>query len=165
MTSSDEITCYTDGSFCDNRSGAWSFTDTLKLEESYSLGTYTTVFQAEVYAILACSDICQKARLQNETINILSDSKVALCSNGSALVQNLFINTNSQYSCSAGTLFRRFLPQIGFQVTATLLVMRWLISWQEGASAAIFWGPEPALPLSGSIFQLMTKQWAEYAHL
>jgi ribonuclease HI len=78
MTSSDEITCYTDGSFCDNRSGAGVFSDTLKLEESYSLGTYTTVFQAEVYAILACSDICQKARLQNETIHILSDNKAAL---------------------------------------------------------------------------------------
>jgi ribonuclease HI len=78
MTSSDEITCYTDGSFCDNRSGAGVSSDTLKLEESYSLGTYTTVFQAEVYAILACSDICQKARLQNETIHILSDSKAAL---------------------------------------------------------------------------------------
>jgi hypothetical protein len=44
LVSSDEITCYTDGSFCDNRSGAGVFSDILILEESYSLGTYTTVF-------------------------------------------------------------------------------------------------------------------------
>jgi hypothetical protein len=31
--------------------------------------------------------------------------------------------------------------------------------------AAILCGPEPALPLSGSIVQLMTKKWAENVHL
>jgi hypothetical protein len=51
MTSIDEITCYTDGSFCDNRSGAGAFSDTLKLEESYPLGTYTTVFQVEFWRV------------------------------------------------------------------------------------------------------------------
>jgi hypothetical protein len=75
------------------------FSDTLKLEESYSLGTNTTVFQAEVYAILACSDICQKARLQNETIHILSDS------NRSVLVQNLFINSHEVLELSSGALY------------------------------------------------------------
>jgi hypothetical protein len=39
------------------------------LKESYSLGTYTTVFQAEVYAM-------QKVRI--ETIHKFSDSKAAL---------------------------------------------------------------------------------------
>ena len=34
---------------------------------------------------------------------------------------------------------------------------------REG-SAATFCGPEPTLPLSGSITQLMTKKWAENAH-
>jgi hypothetical protein len=53
VTMSDEITCYRDGSYCDNRSGAGVFSDTIKPKESYSLGTHTTnttVFQAEVYA-------------------------------------------------------------------------------------------------------------------
>jgi ribonuclease HI len=72
VTMSDEITCYTDGSYSDNRSGVGVFSNTLNLKESYSLGTYTTVFQAEVYAILACSDICQKVGLQNATIHIFS---------------------------------------------------------------------------------------------
>jgi hypothetical protein len=76
---SDGITCYTDSSYCDNRSGAGVFSDTLNLKESYSLGKYTTVFRAEVYAILACSVIFQKVALQNETIHIFSDSKVMQC--------------------------------------------------------------------------------------
>jgi hypothetical protein len=69
---------------------------------------------------------------------------------------------------SSETLFRRSLPQIecafhGFQVTTRLQVMRWLTSWLERGSAAIFCGLEPALPLTGSISQLMTKKWAENA--
>jgi hypothetical protein len=77
---SDGITCYTDGSYCDNRSGAEVFAVTSNLKESYSLGTHATVFQAEVYAILACSDIRRvpKVGLQNETIHIFSDKKAAL---------------------------------------------------------------------------------------
>jgi hypothetical protein len=59
VSMSDEITSYTNGSYCDNRSGAGVFSDTLNLKESYSLGTHTTVFQTEVYANLACSDICR----------------------------------------------------------------------------------------------------------
>jgi hypothetical protein len=78
FTMSDEITCYTVGSYCDNRSGAGVFSDTLNLKESNALGTHTTVFQAEVYAILACSDICQKVGLLNETNHIFSVSKAAL---------------------------------------------------------------------------------------
>jgi ribonuclease HI len=35
----------------------------------------------------------------------------------------------------------------------------------RGGSAEIFCGPEPALPLTGSIIQLMMKQSAENAHL
>jgi hypothetical protein len=114
-------TCYTDGSFCDNRSGAGVFSVTLKLEESFlsaHMYMYTTVFQAKVSAILACSDFCREARHQNETIHNLSDSKAALMALSSYKIS---------LSCSAGTLFRGPLPQIecvchGFQDTATLVV-------------------------------------------
>jgi hypothetical protein len=58
ITMSDGIPCYTDVSYYDNRSGAGGFSDTLNLKESYSIGTYTTVFQADVCAI------CQKVMRQ-----------------------------------------------------------------------------------------------------
>jgi ribonuclease HI len=143
MTSSDEITCYTDGSHCDNRSGAGVFSDTLKLEESYSLGTYTTVFQAEVYAILACSDICQKARLQNETIHILSDSKAALMARSSYKISSSIVMQcwNSLQALSTSNRVRlSWVPghcDIAGNEMADKLA--------RAGSAAIFCGPEPAL--------------------
>jgi ribonuclease HI len=59
------------------------FSDT---RESYALGSLATVFQAEVYAILACSDYCRSANMHNMTICICSDSKAAL----SALSVNFY---------------------------------------------------------------------------
>jgi ribonuclease HI len=161
--SGDEITCYTDGSFCDNRSGAGVFSDTLKIEESYSLGAYTTVFQAEVYAILACSDNRQKARLQNETIQILLDSKAALMALSSSKISLLIVMqcwSSLQVLSTSNRVRLSWVPghcDIAGNEMADKLV--------RGGSAAIFCGPEPTLPLSGSIIQLMTKQWAENAHL
>jgi ribonuclease HI len=97
----DDITCYTDGSYCGNRSGAGVFSNTLNLKESYSLGTHTTVFQAEVYAILACSDNRQKVRLQNKTIHIFSDSKAT----SMAVSSYLFIKSYAVLDLFSGALY------------------------------------------------------------
>jgi hypothetical protein len=75
---SDSLTFYTDGSLCEGRAGAWVFSDTLDIRKSYALGSFATVFEIEVYAILACSDYCWSANMHNMTICICSDSKAAL---------------------------------------------------------------------------------------
>jgi hypothetical protein len=64
---SDVVIFYTDGSLCEGRAGAEVFSDTLDIRESYALGSLTTVFQIEVYAILACSDCCWSANMHNMT--------------------------------------------------------------------------------------------------
>jgi hypothetical protein len=53
----------TDGSLCEGRAGGGVFSDTLDIRESYALGSLATVFQTEVYAILACSDYCRSANI------------------------------------------------------------------------------------------------------
>jgi ribonuclease HI len=45
---------------------------------SYSLGWYTMVFQAEVYAIKACTDENIKRGYHNRNIYILLDSQAAI---------------------------------------------------------------------------------------
>jgi hypothetical protein len=45
---------------------------------SFSLGQYTTVFEATVYAIKACADENIKRGYRNRNIYILSDSQVAI---------------------------------------------------------------------------------------
>jgi hypothetical protein len=68
---SDGVIFYTDGSLCEGRAGLGFFSD-------YKGISLATVFQTELYAILACSDYCRSATMHNLTICICSDSKVAL---------------------------------------------------------------------------------------
>jgi hypothetical protein len=75
---SDGVIVYTDGSLCEDRAGSGVFSDSFDVRESYALGSLATVFQTEVYAILACSDYCWSANTHNMTICICSDSKAAL---------------------------------------------------------------------------------------
>jgi hypothetical protein len=45
---------------------------------SFSLGRYATVFQAEVYAILACAHEIQSQNRPDQYVSICSDSQAAL---------------------------------------------------------------------------------------
>jgi hypothetical protein len=49
---------YTDGSFFEGRAGSGVFSELLDLKTFFALETRATVFQAEVYANLACTDQC-----------------------------------------------------------------------------------------------------------
>jgi hypothetical protein len=42
------------------------------------LGSYATVFQSEVYAVLACSEYCLSEGIVNRAVSICSDSRTAL---------------------------------------------------------------------------------------
>jgi ribonuclease HI len=127
----------------------------LKPYKSYSLGTYTTVFQAEVFAILACSDTCQKVGLQNETIRIFSDSKAAFMALSSYKISSSIVIQCWTSLQVLSTLNRVCLSFVTGHYNITGNEMADILA-KEG-SAAILCGPEPALPLSGSTAQLMTK--------
>jgi hypothetical protein len=49
---------YTDGSLFEGKAGSGVFSEELDLKASFALETFATVFQAEVYAIIAWSDYC-----------------------------------------------------------------------------------------------------------
>jgi hypothetical protein len=55
-----------------------SFSDISNVRESYAFGSYATVFQSEVYAILACSEYCISEGIVNRAVSICSDSRAAL---------------------------------------------------------------------------------------
>jgi hypothetical protein len=59
---------FTDGSVCRGRAGAGVFSDILNVRESYALGSHATVFQSEVYSILACSEYCISEGIVNRAI-------------------------------------------------------------------------------------------------
>jgi hypothetical protein len=57
--------------------GSGIFSEKLDLKASFALRTFTTVFQAEVYAFKACSDHCLRECMTGKTICICSDSRAA----------------------------------------------------------------------------------------
>jgi ribonuclease HI len=75
---SDGPKFYTDGSLFVGRAGSGVFLEELDLKASFALGTFATVFQAEVYTIMVCSDYCLRECMTGKTICICSDSRAAL---------------------------------------------------------------------------------------
>jgi hypothetical protein len=56
LVAPDRLVFFTDGSLCEGSASARVFSDILNVRESYALGSHATVFQSEVYTILACSE-------------------------------------------------------------------------------------------------------------
>jgi hypothetical protein len=69
---------YMDGSKMNEGTGAGVYGQVMRKRFSFSLGRYATVFQAEVYAIKACTDENIKRGYCNRNIYILSDSQAAI---------------------------------------------------------------------------------------
>ena len=70
------IIFYTDGSKMNNRVGAGVTGPGIDL--SVPMGQWPTVFQAEVQAILECSEICLRRKYRHSNICMMSDSQAAL---------------------------------------------------------------------------------------
>ncbi|KAJ8978928.1 hypothetical protein NQ317_002989 [Molorchus minor] len=71
---------YTNGSKTPQGTGAgiYEYSETENAQYSISLGKHTSVFQAEVYAILHCAKENTTKAYVNRRINIFSDSQAAL---------------------------------------------------------------------------------------
>jgi ribonuclease HI len=69
---------YTDGSKMREGTGAGVYGQSVKRRLSYPLGRYTAIFQAEIYAILACVYEIQSLDRPEKYVSICSDSQAAL---------------------------------------------------------------------------------------
>jgi ribonuclease HI len=69
---------FTDGSKMKKGTRAGVYGQSVKRRLSFPLGRYTTVFQAEIYAILACVYEFQSLDRPEKHISICSDSQVVL---------------------------------------------------------------------------------------
>jgi hypothetical protein len=99
--------------------------------ELYCHGTrqYTTVFQAEVYAIKACRVENLYRNHKNRNIYILSDSQAAIKPLGKYKITSELV-----WDCHQSLVILQNITEFnsyGCQVMRVLLVMKWQISWQE----------------------------------
>lgn len=73
-----ELICYTDGSKTEEGSGAGMYLSASSREASIPLGRHSTVFQAEITAILVCALENRLVGCRGKRIYICSDSQAAL---------------------------------------------------------------------------------------
>ena len=137
---------FTDGSKMRDGTGAGVYAQSVGRRPSSSLGRYATVFQAELYAILACVCEIQFQNRPEKHVSICSDSRAALKAlqairTTSPLVHQCQKALNDISSQHAVGLYwvRGHAGVRGNEITDELA---------RGSSILEFLGPEPALGAS-----------------
>jgi hypothetical protein len=132
------------------------------MKHSFSLGKYTTVFQAEVYTIMACTLENLDRNYRNRNIYILSDSQAAI-----KALDSYQINSKLVWDC------HQSLIQL---VEHNRVQLIWVpghggIEGNEVAnqlaklgSECPFIGPEPACGISVGIAKRAVRDWTSRDH-
>ena len=157
------LTWYTDGSLLNGKSGYGIYSTTPRTSISASLGAYSTIFQAEISAILACANIALARQLHGECIVILSDSQAAIQALDSNLITSRLVwecfNTLSMLS-SRNNVHLGWVP--GHQGIEGNECADQLA--KVGALTP-FPGPEPACGISKSTAYSAISKWAYDNHI
>jgi ribonuclease HI len=147
----------------EGRAGSGVFSEELDLKVSFALGTFATVFQAEVYAILACSNYCVSECITGKAICICSDTRATLLALSSHIVSSRLV-----LQC------RNSLQGLSIEIRVQLFWVAGhcgIIGNEEANGLAgvglksNFCGPEPCLPVPKSLMTRMTKEWLSDNHL
>ncbi|KAJ8941027.1 hypothetical protein NQ318_004184, partial [Aromia moschata] len=85
---------FTDGSKIGDKAGAGVYGKTTRTKLSFALGSYASVFQAEIYATLACGMEILKTAPKWRTIQICTDSQAALMAVESSKILNDLASCN-----------------------------------------------------------------------
>ena len=157
----DDVICYTDGSRFDHSglAGASVYNQTDGEEMIFPLGSYTTVFQAEVYALLQCAKMESLLERQDSSIAICSDSQAALRAVSAArAVSGLVLETIMALKRLAISHSVRLVWIPGHcglegNENADLLARQ--------ATTSLFIGPEPVIGLSAQSIHSAILKWAQ----
>ena len=158
------IHVFTDGSKTEDRSGAAYLikSETIKEQDYFPLGPWTTVFQAETVAISAAANKLLNLEVKNMKIRFMVDSQSAIRAIGNFTTQNSLVeeSKNSLNRLSEeNEVIIQWIPghegHMGNEVADRLA--------KRGAEV-LHVGPEPRLPLTITYFKNLIKDWGRKKH-
>ena len=163
-TPPNTVNCFTDGSLLKGKAGAGVHIETEgeTFSANFPLGTYVSVFQSEVYALLACARELHHRGIVGQDITIYTDSQAALKAlEGPSFKSALVIECHEA------------ITQMGQNNNVRL-------SWVPGhmgiqgnefadqlartGSSMSFTGPEPAVGVSSTLQRTAIRNWARKKH-
>jgi len=151
---------FTDGSKMRGRTGAGVYGQSVGKRLSFSLGKYATVFQAEIYAILACVYEIQFQNRSEKYVSICSDSQAALkalqAARTSSLVHSCQKALNYNSTRHAVGLF--WVPGHGVRGNEIAHELA------KGGPVLSFLGPQPALGVSRRHIRRKISRWLVNQH-
>ena len=156
----DDIVCFTDGSRLTQVGSSGSGVSIINSQEEYCfpLGYYCTVYQAEIYAILACAQLCRMREEYGASVAICSDSQAALKSLSSAKVTFALVAQTVeelQLLSMHSNLGLLWVPgHCGFEGNEKSDLLA------KQASVSNFTGPEPVFGLSITTLRTNLRKWA-----
>ncbi len=158
------INCFTDGSRFDETSGA-GFTihsTTSHINGFHNLGRYSTVFQAEVIAILQASEAMKTKNITGKQIEIYVDNQAAIQALGKYEITNKIVlecKLSLNKLAKNNTVRINWIPghsgHRGNNVADDLAKL--------GVKQRIL-GPEPIIPISTATQKDELKKWANNEH-
>ena len=155
--------CFTDGSKMSESSGAGIHMPDLGIDESFYLGSLTSIFQAEVFATLIGGLNMIPTEISGKKIYICSDSEASIKALSSPTVTSKMVK-----EC------KETLNRVGLRNHITLI---WVpghsgIEGNEradelarlGSSSRVF-GPEPFVPVPQSVCNAAIESWIQSQHV
>ena len=128
----------------------------------YSLGKHTTVFQAEVYAILACVHEIETQDRPEKYVNVCSDSQAALKAHQAAKTMSPLVRQCQKVSNDIST--RRTVGLCWVPGHARVQGNKIADKLTRDSCVQKFVGPEPFM-VSRQNLRRMIKRWMDNQHL
>jgi len=153
---------YTDGSLIEGKSGYGVYSDSPRTRLCASLGQHCTIFQAEIWGIMACANIGIARRYCNKHIVILSDCQAALKALDSNEINSKLVwecHTTLSKLATLNSVHLGWVPGhvgIGGNECADELAKR--------GSSMPFLGPEPSCGISKTTASHTINQWSRDLH-
>lgn len=149
--SNHNVIIYTDGSLMEGNAGAGVFCEEPKIELAIPLGSYTSIFQAEVYAIMCALYECAMLPY-GALIYICSDSMAAIMALASSNVRSGIVNACRKVYSTVTK--HRSIQLMWVPGHSAIFGNEEADRLAKAASATLPMGPEPILPIGPATLQL-----------